>query len=117
MSQSENVLLVVCNPNNPTGQTLTEGELKRIHELSMRYQVPVFCDEIFAEVTLDGGTVTPFGKAAGPESLALTCTSLGKCMSLTGVNHANVIIPGEKLRERYIRQKYADPYGSIDPML
>ncbi len=117
MSHRENVLLVVCNPNNPTGQTLTEGELKRIHELSMRYQVPVFCDEIFAEVTLDGGTVTPFGKAAGPESLALTCTSLGKCMSLTGVNHANVIIPGEKLRERYIRQKYADHYGSIDPML
>ncbi|MCI8505161.1 MAG: aminotransferase class I/II-fold pyridoxal phosphate-dependent enzyme [Lachnospiraceae bacterium] len=117
LSRAENRLLVVCNPNNPTGQTLKEEELKHIHELSMQHQVPVFCDEIFAEVILEGGTITPFGKAAGPDSLAITCTSLGKCMSLTGVNHANVIIPNEKLRERYICQKYADHYGSIDPML
>ena len=47
----------------------------------------------------------------------MTCTSLGKCMSLTGVNHANLVIRNPELRERYIRQKYADHYGSIDPML
>ncbi len=117
LSRPENTLLVVCNPNNPTGLVLSADELRRIDALSRKYQVPVFCDEIFAEVTLDGTTIPPYGKIAEPDSLAITCTSLGKCMSLTGVNHANVLIPNKELRERYIHQKYADHYGSIDPML
>ena len=117
MACPENTLLVLCNPNNPTGTILKEDTIKHISELSMKYNVPVFCDEIFAEVVLEGDGVVPFGKAAGEDSLSITCTSLGKCMSLTGVNHANVIIPNAKLREKYIKQKYSDHYGSIDPML
>ena len=110
LSCPENALLVVCNPNNPTGAVLSEAELRRIDAFSRQYQVPVFCDEIFAEVTLNGATISPYGKIAGADSLAITCTSLGKCMSLTGVNHANVLIPNPELRERYTRQKYADHY-------
>lgn len=117
MACPENTLLVLCNPNNPTGMILREDELKRISELSLQYNVPIFCDEIFAEVVFDGGSVVPYSKAAGTDSLSITCTSLGKCMSLTGVNHANVIIPNSSLREKYINQKYSDHYGSIDPML
>lgn len=109
-------LLVLCNPNNPTGLTLNMHELERIRSLSDKYHVPVFSDEIFGEISLNGEPITPYGKAA-PGSLSITCTSLGKCMSLTGVNHSNIIIPDPELRERYIRQKYADHYGSIDPML
>lgn len=117
LTRKENTLLALCNPNNPTGRTFSEEELGRIDALSRKYQVPVFCDEIFAEVLLEGETIPPMGKIGGPDSLTITCTSLGKCMSLTGVNHANVLIPNPALRERYIRQKYADHYGSIDPML
>ena len=117
MSDPANSLLVLCNPNNPTGLVLKEEELRRIGRLSMKYGVAVFSDEIFGEITLTGGKITPYGKAVGEEPLSITCTSLGKCMSLTGVNHANVIIPNAELRERYIHQKYADHYGSIDPML
>jgi cystathionine beta-lyase len=110
-------LLVLCNPNNPTGLTLHEEDLKFIDSLSRKYGIPVFSDEIFAEITLTGEAIMPYGKPAAAESLSITCTSLGKCMSLTGVNHSNVIIPNPELRERYIHQKYADHYGSIDPML
>ncbi len=117
LSRPENALLVFSNPNNPTGHILSEKDLRRIDELSRKYQVPVFCDEIFADVTLDGSTVTPYGKAAKPDSPAITCSSFGKCMSLTGINHANVFLPNEALRKLYIRQKYADHYGSIDPLL
>lgn len=110
-------LLVLCNPNNPTGLVLKTGELQKIDALSRKYGIPVFSDEIFAEITLTGTRIIPYGQAASPDSLSITCTSLGKCMSLTGVNHANVIIPNPELRERYVKQKYADHYGSIDPML
>jgi len=117
MSNPDNTLLVFSNPNNPTGLILSEEELLAIDAMSRRYATPVFSDEIFAEVVRNGKTVIPYGMLVQPDSLAITCTSLGKCMSLTGVNHANVLIKNETLRQRFIDQKYADHYGSIDPML
>ena len=117
MADPDNTLLVFSNPNNPTGLILDEDDLRFIDGLSRKYNVPVFCDEIFAEVVRNGARVIPYGEIAGGNSLAITCTSLGKCMSLTGVNHANVLIKNPKLREQFISQRNADHYGSIDPML
>ena len=116
MADPGNGLLVFSHPNNPTGRVLTVHELERIGALSDQYGMPVFCDEIFAEITRVG-PVAAYVSCHSGQALAMTCTSLGKCMSLTGVNHANVLIPDPALRERFHRQKYADHYGSIDPML
>ncbi len=116
MADPRNGLLVFSNPNNPTGRILRRDELEKIALLSNTYHVPVFCDEIFAEVTR-GETVTSYATIPEGQAYAITATSLGKCMSLTGVNHANLLIPSPSLRDTYIRQKYADHYGSIDPML
>lgn len=117
MADPRNGLLVFSNPNNPTGRILTAQELERIGELSEKYGMPVYCDEIFAETTRNNAKVFPYIQVTHGRALAMSCTSLGKCMSLTGVNHANVLIPDAGLRERYTQQKYADHYGSIDPML
>lgn len=117
MRDPKNRLLVLCQPNNPTGTVYTRNELQRIAALSKQYGVAVFSDEIFAEISLTGQPIPSYVEAAGPDALAITCTSLGKCMSLTGVNHANVLIASPAVRERYRRQRNADHYGSIDPML
>lgn len=113
----QNRLLVLCNPNNPTGNVFTREELSGIAELSKRYDVLIFSDEIFAEVVFEGNRAEAYTSVAGDTGLAITCTSMGKVFSLTGVNHANVIIPDRELRERYIAQRNADHYGSIDPMV
>ncbi|MBQ7903065.1 MAG: aminotransferase class I/II-fold pyridoxal phosphate-dependent enzyme, partial [Oscillospiraceae bacterium] len=47
--------------------------------------------------------------------MGISSTSLGKTFNLTGVNQANLIIPSEKLREKYSKQKDIDHFGSIDP--
>lgn len=117
MADPQNGLLVFSNPNNPTGRILNQEELERIGQLSQRHQMPVYCDEIFAETTRGNAPVYPYILVEHGRELAMGCTSLGKCMSLTGVNHANVLIPDANLREKYTQQKYADHYGSIDPML
>lgn len=116
MSAPENKVLVLCNPNNPTGHILSREELMRIAALSARYGVTVFSDEIFADVVFGDTPVTAYTSVAGKDALAITCTSMGKTFSLTGVNHANVIIENVALREKYIAQRNADHYGSIDPM-
>lgn len=117
MADPRNGLLVFSNPNNPTGRILEKDELERIGQLSEKYGMPVYCDEIFAETTRGNAPVYPYILVEHGRTLAMGCTSLGKCMSLTGVNHANVLIPDAALRQQYTQQKYADHYGSIDPML
>jgi len=117
MADRGNKLFVLCNPNNPTGTVWNRDELKRISGLADRYGVVVFSDEIFAEIVFDGNETVPYVHAAGDGSAGITCTSLGKSFGLTGVNHANVVIPDPALRERFLVQRNADHYGSVDPML
>lgn len=116
MADKNNRLLVLCNPNNPTGNVWSLGDLERIAALSEKYGVTVFSDEIFAEVVFEG-RVPSYAEAAKDSPLAICCTGMGKVFSLTGVNHANVIIPNLQLRERFIAQRNADHYGSLDPMV
>ena len=116
-SKQNNRLFVLCNPNNPTGHVYRKEELERIAALSKKYQVVVFSDEIFAEIVFEGNAAIPYTKIAGPDALAISCTSMGKVFSLTGVNHANVLIENDILREAFIRQRDADHFGSVDPMV
>lgn len=115
MAAPANKVLVLCNPNNPTGHVYTRSNLERVAALSARYGVTVYADEIFADVVF-GEPAALYAEAAGEDAMAITCTSLGKTFSLTGMNHANVIIRNPALRERFIAQRDADHYGSVDPL-
>lgn len=115
MSDPRNKLLALCNPHNPVGKVWDIRDLTRLAELANRYNVIVFSDEIFAEVTFDGHEVIPYCAVPGGEHHGIVCTSLGKAFNLTGVNHANALIPDTALRERFAQQRKADHFGSIDP--
>ena len=116
MAKDECRLLVLCNPHNPVGRVWSRDELTGIARLSARYRVPVFSDEIFAEITFDGHETIPYISIEEGREWAMTATSLGKTFNFTGVNQANVFIPDERLREAFVRQRTADHFGSIDPL-
>lgn len=113
MAEPRNKMMILCNPHNPTGKVFGEEDLQKIAELAIKYHVIIFSDEIFAETAAPANPVTAFGKVA--PKCSLTSVSLGKSFNFTGVNHANVIIPDPKLRERFLKQRDADHFGSIDP--
>ena len=117
MAAPQNRLLVLCNPNNPTGTIWGRAELETIAAMALRHGTAVFSDEIFAEVAFGGAIVPPYYSVAGAASRSVTCSSLGKSFGLTGVNHANVVIPEPAMRESFLIQRNADHYGSIDPFL
>ena len=52
--------LLLCNPQNPTGNVWTEDELLRIGELCLKHQVVVLADEIHADFVRHGRRYTPF---------------------------------------------------------
>lgn len=116
MAKKENKLLVLCNPHNPLGRVWPKEDLEKIAKLAVKYNVLVYSDEIFADYTFDEAEVVPYFSVNGGNNNGITATSLGKTFNFTGVNHGNMIISNQVLREKFIKQKYSDHYGSIDPM-
>ncbi len=113
MSKEKNKLLILCNPHNPTGKIFTRDDLIRISELSRKYEVIVFSDEIFAEITFDSKKALSYADI--DETYSIISTSLGKVFNFTGVNQANLIIKNPTLRDRYLKQRKTDHFGSLDP--
>ncbi len=109
-------LLVFSNPNNPTGQLIPAGTLREILRLARRRGAAVVSDEIFADVVWAGGPTPLLAALAEEGDAALSLISLGKTFSLTGVNHADALIRNPVLRARFLRQRDADHFGSIDPL-
>ena len=52
--------LLLCNPQNPTGNVWSEEDLLRIGELCLKHQVFVLADEIHADFVRAGQKYTPF---------------------------------------------------------
>lgn len=53
--------LILCNPQNPTGNCWTEAELMRLGEICLRRRVIVLADEIHCDFVTKGQTYVPFG--------------------------------------------------------
>lgn len=116
MALKEVKLLLLCNPNNPTGRIVREDTLRQILSIARENGVAIWCDEIFGDTALDGSRVPVMTTLASDEDQVVTVISLGKTFSFTGVNHANVLIRNSSLRSAYETQRNADHFGSIDPM-
>jgi cystathionine beta-lyase len=52
--------LLLCNPQNPTGNVWSEDDLMRIGELCLKHQVFVLADEIHGDFVRAGQKFTPF---------------------------------------------------------
>lgn len=116
MALPEVKLLLLCNPNNPTGRIIRQDTLRQILSLARKNGVAIWCDEIFGDTPLDGSRVPVLTALASDEDMVISVISLGKTFSFTGVNHANVLIRNPSLRSAYEAQRNADHFGSIDPM-
>ena len=109
-------LMVVCNPHNPIGQIWTEEELRALARIAARHRVYIFCDEIFADNCYQGRRCESLLSIGEARDVAVVSTSLGKAFGLTGLNHANILIPDPGLRERFSDRRTRDHYGSMDPL-
>lgn len=115
MADPGNKLLIICNAHNPIARVWRKEELERVAALSAKYKMPVICDEIFGEMCFDNHVVMPYASIPVGQDYAMTVISLGKAFNFTGVNHANIIIPNEALRQRYDHVRYETHYGSMGP--
>lgn len=109
-------LMVICNPHNPIGQIWTAEELAQIARMAKKHGVHIFCDEIFADNCYQDRVCPSLLSVPEAREIAAVATSLGKSFGLTGMNHANLLIPDPAFREAFSDRRTRDHYGSIDPM-
>lgn len=77
-------LLLLNNPQNPTGKVFTGEELGFIADLVKRHDAYAICDEVYEHIVFDGRRHVPLAALPGMRERTLRIASAGKTFSLTG---------------------------------
>jgi len=82
--------MLLCNPQNPTGNCWTEEELLRIGELCLKNNVVVLADEIHCDFVTKGQTYIPFASLPDKDIVnnSLTFKAISKTFSLAAMTSA-----------------------------
>ena len=83
-------ILIVCNPQNPTGNVWREEELLRIGRLALDHGIVVLSDEIHSDVIRGDQKFTPFSALPDRDvvSNSLTFNAISKTFNLAGMKNA-----------------------------
>jgi aspartate/methionine/tyrosine aminotransferase len=83
-------LIVICNPNNPTGARLTAGDLDGIARIADKHGAWVLSDEVYRGAELDGHeTATMWGRS----ERAIVTSGLSKAYGLPGLRIGWILGP------------------------
>lgn len=109
LSDPQVSLMILCNPQNPTGNIWTRKELARIGDLCKKYGVTVISDEIHCDITEPGFNYTPFAGASETcAQISVSCLAPTKCFNIAGINSAAVVVPNPHLRHKVWRALNTD---------
>ena len=95
-------VLLMSNPNNPTGRLWTPEELRRLGEMCLAHGVTILSDDIHADLAMPGYRYTPLPPLS-PElaRASVLLTSTNKTFNLGGLQMATLAIGDEELRMRF----------------
>ena len=101
--------LLLCNPQNPTGNVWTEEELLRIGELCLKNQVVVLSDEIHADFVRAGQKFTPFASLPDKDIVnnSLSFRAITKTFSMPASKNAYWFSTNPVMLERVKRNHQA----------
>ena len=97
-------LMILRNPQNPSGNVWSDSDLARVGELCAKHHVAVVPDEVHGDIVRPGVTHMPF--AAVNElnrSICVTCSSPSKAFNVAGLQSAYFICDDDGLRARAVR--------------
>jgi cystathionine beta-lyase len=99
----ETRVLLLCNPQNPTGRVFARRELEALAELALRHEWLVVSDEIHADLVYPGAAHIPFATLAPEvEARTITLTSATKAFNIPGLRCALAHFGSAELRRRFL---------------
>lgn len=111
-SDSDNTMLILCNPHNPGGRVWTAPELLEIKEICKNNGVQVVSDEIHCELTMPGYSYTPYGSI---DHDAVVCLSPSKAFNTAGLQIANIISKDPDKRAKIDRAININEVCDVNP--
>lgn len=100
LAQSQNKILLLCSPQNPTGKVWTKHELETMAQLCHKHNVKVISDEIHMDMVWSGQQHIPWN-AVGKGDWALV-TSGSKSFNIPALTGAYAFINNDETRDRYL---------------
>jgi aspartate/methionine/tyrosine aminotransferase len=95
--------VLITNPNNPTGASLTDGSMNRIAELTEKHGAWILADEVYAGAEAGEGATRSFW---GCHDRVLVTNSLSKAYGLPGLRLGWVVGPDALINELWGRTDY-----------
>ena len=77
-------VLMLNFPTNPTGATMTAAQWEPIAEICVRHDLVVLTDEIYSELTFEGGTHSTIATCPGMQERTVFLHGLSKAFAMTG---------------------------------
>lgn len=100
---SHTKMIAVCNPNNPTGATLTVPEMRTIVDIAENAGAWVYADEVYRGAELDGDELASF---AGMADRTLVCGGLSKAYALPGLRVGWLVGPEDVIADCWAYHDY-----------
>lgn len=103
-------MIAVCNPNNPTGATLTANEMREIVAIAESVGAWVYADEVYRGAELDGVEVASF---AGMYRRAMVNGGLSKAYALPGLRVGWLVGPEDVVADSWAYHDYTSIAAGI----
>lgn len=101
MITPETEILMLCNPQNPSGRVFTKEELLEIERFVIKHDLLVLSDEIHAELVWEGEHIPYATISEDAKNRTITLISASKTFNLPGLSGGFAIIENEALRDEY----------------
>lgn len=94
-------LFIFCSPHNPVGRVWKKEELEKLIAICKKHHVFIISDEIHHDLLAPGQKHIPIASIADYDDSLITVTAPSKTFNLAGCQNSIIIIPDEKLREKW----------------
>ncbi|GAA0719873.1 pyridoxal phosphate-dependent aminotransferase [Clostridium malenominatum] len=92
--------IILCNPHNPIGRVWEHEELRRIAELSKKYEVFILSDEIHGDIVLSGNKYTTMGRFPEIYDKLIVYTAISKTFNMAGLISSCMMIPNSDIKDK-----------------
>jgi aspartate aminotransferase len=103
----ESRVVLVCNPNNPTGTVYSRDELLQVADFCRRHDLFLVVDEVYREFVYDGRQAVSALALEGYEDLVVVVDSLSKRYSACGIRLGSLVTRNTQIYSACLRMAQA----------
>ena len=97
-------VIMICNPNNPTGAVLTEAEMDAVVEVAGKAGAWIVADEIYRGAEVEGDDPSP--SFWGRSDKVVITSGLSKAFAMPGLRLGWVVGPEEFVEDFWVHHDY-----------